>query len=368
MIIAGCVAQAENQEMIKREPFIDAVVGPQAYHKINEIVKNFEKNSKVEETDFDTISKFNYFDNIKITNNRISSYLTIQEGCDKFCNFCVVPYTRGPEYSRPFKKILSEVEKLINNGTKEIIFLGQNVNAYYFEEQSKKYRLSNLINEVSKYSEIERIRYITSHPRDMTDDLILSYSNKKLMPLVHLPIQSGSNKILKLMNRKHTVEKYIEVYEKLKKINSNIEISSDFIISYPGETDKDFLETLNLIDKIRFINSYSFIFSPRPGTVASKLELINKDISQERLEIMQKKLFDIQKFKNKSFENKIIDVLVENKLKDQNKFFGRNKYMSSVIFNGSQKNIGKIVKIQIESSNQNNLFGKILNNTKEKAA
>ncbi len=368
MIVAGCVAQAENQEMIKREPFIDAVVGPQAYHKINEIVKNFEKNSKVEETDFDTISKFNYFDNIKITNNRISSYLTIQEGCDKFCNFCVVPYTRGPEYSRPFKKILSEVEKLINNGTKEIIFLGQNVNAYYFEEQSKKYRLSNLINEVSKYSEIERIRYITSHPRDMTDDLILSYSNKKLMPLVHLPIQSGSNKILKLMNRKHTVEKYIEVYEKLKKINSNIEISSDFIISYPGETDKDFLETLNLIDKIRFINSYSFIFSPRPGTVASKLELINKDISQERLEIMQKKLFDIQKFKNKSFENKIIDVLVENKLKDQNKFFGRNKYMSSVIFNGSQKNIGKIVKIQIESSNQNNLFGKILNNTKEKAA
>jgi len=368
MIVAGCVAQAENQEMIKREPFIDAVVGPQAYHKINEIVKNFEKNSKVEETDFDTISKFNYFDNIKITNNKISSYLTIQEGCDKFCNFCVVPYTRGPEYSRPFKKILSEVEKLINNGTKEIIFLGQNVNAYYFEEQSKKYRLSNLINEVSKYSEIERIRYITSHPRDMTDDLILSYSNKKLMPLVHLPIQSGSNKILKLMNRKHTVEKYIEVYEKLKKINSNIEISSDFIISYPGETDRDFLETLNLIDKIRFINSYSFIFSPRPGTVASKLELINKDISQERLEIMQKKLFDIQKFKNKSFENKIIDVLVENKLKDQNKFFGRNKYMSSVIFNGSQKNIGKIVKIQIESSNQNNLFGKILNNTKEKAA
>ena len=368
MIVAGCVAQAENQEMIKREPFIDAVVGPQAYHKINEIVKNFEKNSKVEETDFDTISKFNYFDNINITNNKISSYLTIQEGCDKFCNFCVVPYTRGPEYSRPFKKILSEVEKLINNGTKEIIFLGQNVNAYYFEEQSKKYRLSNLINEVSKYSEIERIRYITSHPRDMTDDLILSYSNKKLMPLVHLPIQSGSNKILKLMNRKHTVEKYIEVYDNLKKINSNIEISSDFIISYPGETDKDFLETLNLIDKIRFINSYSFIFSPRPGTVASKLELINKDISQQRLEIIQKKLFDIQKFKNKSFENKIIDVLVENKLKDQNKFFGRNKYMSSVIFNGSQKNIGKIVKIQIESSNQNNLFGKILNNTKEKAA
>ena len=329
VIVSGCVAQAESDEMIKREPYIDIVIGPQSYHKITDLILNYErKKIKINETEFDVVKKFDELKKTSNSQNKISSFLTIQEGCDKFCNFCVVPYTRGPEYSRPFKKILSEVEKLINNGTKEIIFLGQNVNAYYFEEQSKKYRLSNLINEVSKYSEIERIRYITSHPRDMTDDLILCYSNKKLMPLVHLPIQSGSNKILKLMNRKHTVEKYIEVYEKLKKINSNIEISSDFIISYPGETDKDFLETLNLIDKIRFINSYSFIFSPRPGTVASKLELINKDISQERLEIMQKKLFDIQKFKNKSFENKIIDVLVENKLKDQNKFFGRNSTMT----------------------------------------
>ena len=202
----------------------------------------------------------------------------------------------------------------------------------------------------------------------MTDDLIYCYTNKKLMPLLHLPIQSGSNKILKLMNRKHTIEQYIEIYNNLKKINPNIEISSDFIISYPGETDKDFLDTLNLIDKIKFINSYSFIFSPRPGTVASKLKLIDKDVSKERLQIIQKKLFDIQKFKNKSFENKIIDVLVENKLKNQNKLFGRNKYMNSVIFEGSEKNIGKIMEVKIESSNQNNLFGKILNNTKERAA
>jgi len=186
--------------------------------------------------------------------------------------------------------------------------------------------------------------------------------------LVHLPIQSGSNKILKLMNRKHTVEQYIEIYNNLKKINSDIEISSDFIISYPGETDKDFLDTLNLIDKIKFINSYSFIFSPRPGTIASKLNLIDKDVSKERLQIIQKKLFDNQKFKNKSFENRIIDVLVENKLKDQNKLFGRNKYMNSVILEGLEKNIGKITKVKIESSNQNNLFGKILNNTKERAA
>ena len=368
MIVAGCVAQAENQEMIKREPFIDAVVGPQAYHKINEIVKNFEKNSKVEETDFDTISKFNYFDNIKITNNKISSYLTIQEGCDKFCNFCVVPYTRGPEYSRPFKKILSEVEKLINNGTKEIIFLGQNVNAYYFEEQSKKYRLSNLINEVSKYSEIERIRYITSHPRDMTDDLILSYSNKKLMPLVHLPIQSGSNKVLKLMNRGHKVEKYFDIYEKLKKINSKIEFSSDFIIGHPGETEEDFNDTLNFLNKIKFINSYSFIFSPRPGTPASYLDLIDYEVAKDRLIKVQKILFKYQLEHNESFLGKKIDVLVENRMKKNQMYFGRNKYLNGVIFDGNNKLIGQTVKIKIDKVNQNNLFGKIYSNSDMKAA
>ena len=366
MIVAGCVAQAENQEMIKREPFIDAVVGPQAYHKINEIVKNFEKNSKVEETDFDTISKFNYFDNINITNNKISSYLTIQEGCDKFCNFCVVPYTRGPEYSRPFKKILSEVEKLINNGTKEIIFLGQNVNAYYFEEKSKKYRLSNLINEVSKYSEIERIRYITSHPRDMTDDLISCYSNKKLMPLVHLPIQSGSNKILKLMNRKHTVEKYMDVYHNLKKINSDIEISSDFIISYPGETDEDFLETLNLIDKIKFINSYSFIFSPRPGTKAAKLEQIDEKISKERLIIFQNFCEEIKLKYRKELFKKTSNVLFENRVGKKNEFFGRDLFSNSVITKSEKDLTGQIIEIKILSGNQNTLFGKICNESLKK--
>ena len=370
VIVAGCVAQAENEEIIKREPYVDAVVGPQAYHKINQIIKNFEFDytKKVEETEFDSLSKFNFFDKIKTKNEKISSYLTVQEGCDKFCHFCVVPFTRGPEFSRPIKKILYETEKLIKNGTKEIILLGQNVNAYNFQEKSKKYRLSNLIDEISKYSEIERIRFITSHPRDMTDDLIATYSNKKLMPLLHLPIQSGSNRILKLMNRKHTVEQYIDTYNKLKKVNSDVEISSDFIIAYPGETNDDFTNTLSLIDRIKFINSYSFIFSPRPGTVASKLKTIDKDISKERLKIIQKKLFDNQIYKNKTFENKIIDVLVENKIEGQKNLFGRNKYMNSVIFKGSEKNIGKIIKVKIETSNQNNLFGKLLSKEREKAA
>ena len=247
VVIAGCVAQAENQEMINREPYIDIVIGPQSYHKINDKLINFVKDKKIEETEFDTVSKFNYFDNIVNKNSKISSFLTIQEGCDKFCSFCVVPYTRGPEYSRPFDKIILEAEELIKNGAKEIILLGQNVNAYTFKEKIKEYRISDIINTLSSYSELKRIRYTTSHPRDMTDDLIECYStSKKLMPFVHLPIQSGSNKILKLMNRKHTVEDYIDIYEKLKKINPKIEFSSDFIIAYPGEEEKDFEATFDL--------------------------------------------------------------------------------------------------------------------------
>ena len=369
MIVAGCVAQAENQEMLKREPYIDVVIGPQSYHKINDLLKKFVSNDQKEETEFDTITKFEYFDKIKNESNKISAFLTIQEGCDKFCHFCVVPYTRGPEYSRPFNKILSEAEILIKNGAKEITLLGQNVNAYSYIENSKEYRISNLINELEKYSELQRIRYTTSHPRDMTDDLINCYANnKKLMPFVHLPIQSGSNKILKLMNRKHTVEEYMNTYEKIKKINSEIEFSSDFIISYPGETNDDFNETLELVKKIKFINSYSFIFSPRPGTKAAELKLIDNEISKERLKKIQKYLFNHQISMNRSFEKKSIEVLVENKIQGQQKLFGRNKYLNSVIFDGDENNIGKMLKVKIESSNQNSLFGKIENNKSMRAA
>ena len=358
MIVAGCVAQAENEEMLKREPFIDVVIGPQSYHKINKILEGFEEKKKKEETEFDTIQKFQYFDEIKNTSNKISSFLTIQEGCDKFCHFCVVPFTRGPEYSRPFKKIINEAEDLIKNGVKEITLIGQNVNAYKHEENSKIYKISNLINELEKFSELERIRYTTSHPRDMTDDLIDCYStSKKLMPFLHLPIQSGSNKILKLMNRKHTVEQYLDVYDKLKKINSSIELSSDFIIAYPGETEEDYNDTIRLIKKIKFINSYSFIFSPRPGTRASELQLIDNEISKDRLKNLQQILFSQQMEMNKSFQNKSVDVLVENEIKQQNKLFGRNKYLNSVIFKGDKKNIGKIIKVKIDSCNQNSLFG-----------
>jgi len=370
VIVAGCVAQAENQEMLKREPYIDIVIGPQSYHKINEAILKHSKNKKKEEeTEFDTISKFNYLSKIKNKDSKVSSFLTIQEGCDKFCHFCVVPYTRGPEYSRPFKQIIDEAKELIESGAKEIILLGQNVNAYKFEDNNKEYKLSDLLLELNGFDQIERVRYTTSHPKDMTEDLINVYKkSSKLMPLVHLPVQSGSNKILKLMNRKHTIEEYLKVYESLKEINPNVEFSSDFIIGYPGEDEDDFNKTMELIEKIGFINSYSFIFSARPGTVAADLTQVNAVKSKERLEIIQKRLFENQIKKNKSLENKILNVLVENIMKDGIKLFGRTEYMTSVIFDGDIGNIGKIVQVEITSSNQNSLFGKLVESSKKKVA
>ena len=370
VIVAGCVAQAENQEMLKREPYIDIVIGPQSYHKINEAILKHSKNKKKEEeTEFDTISKFNYLSKIKNKDSKVSSFLTIQEGCDKFCHFCVVPYTRGPEYSRPFKQIIDEAKELIDSGAKEIILLGQNVNAYKFQDNDREYKLSDLLLELNGFDQIERVRYTTSHPKDMTEDLINVYKkSSKLMPLVHLPVQSGSNKILKSMNRKHTIEEYLKVYESLKEINPNVEFSSDFIIGYPGEDEDDFNKTMELIEKIGFINSYSFIFSARPGTVAADLTQVNAVKSKERLEIIQKRLFENQIKKNKSLENKILNVLVENIMKDGIKLFGRTEYMTSVIFDGDIDNIGKIVQVEITSSNQNSLFGKLVESSKKKVA
>ena len=369
MIIAGCVAQAESDEMIKREPYIDIIIGPQSYHKINKIIENFNFIKKEELTEFDTENKFNYLDKIKNNDSSVSSFLTIQEGCDKFCSFCVVPYTRGPEFSRPFKKIIEEAERLIKNGSKELTLLGQNVNAYLYKDGNKNYKLSDLILELDKISDLKRIRYTTSHPKDMTDDLIECYSSsKKLMPFVHLPIQSGSDKILKLMNRNHSVEKYLKVHRLIKKINNQVEFSSDFIIGYPGELDKDFNDTMELIENIKFINSYSFIFSPRPGTPASKLKPVENEIAKERLIKIQKVLEGHQIKKNENLIGKSIEVLVENKLKNQNKYFGRNVFLNSVIFEGKKKYIGELVNIKIKKINRNTLFGKIDENKKMRAA
>ena len=362
VILAGCVAQAENSEIQKREPYIDIVIGPQSYHKINEkILEQLSKKEKIEETEFDSIEKFNYLSEIKNSDNKISSFLTIQEGCDKFCSFCVVPFTRGPEYSRPPERILEEAEQIVSNGVREITLLGQNVNAYNYDKNNKTYKLSDLILNLEKLKDLKRIRYTTSHPRDMTDDLIECYStSKKLMPLVHLPVQSGSNKILKLMNRKHTVEDYLNVYKKIKKTNPNTVFASDFIVAYPEETDVDFKDTMDLINEVGFTNSFSYIFSPRPGTVASNLRQIDKDKAKERLKIIQDKLFYFQNEKNKKYINKTIDVLVENKTKVNNQYFGRAEDITPVFVDCNENITGETIKVNVTKTNKVNLFGSMV--------
>ena len=369
IIVAGCVAQAESEEMLKREPYIDMVIGPQSYHKINDQILNyFRENKKINLTEFNVTKKFDKLEKIKNSNSKISSFLTIQEGCDKFCNFCVVPYTRGPEYSRPFDQVINEAKSLVENGSKEITLLGQNVNAYHFISDGKEYKLSNLLLELEKIKDLVRVRFTTSHPKDMTKDLIDCFNNcSKLMPFLHLPVQSGSNKILKLMNRKHDIKFYYSIIEKLKKINSNIDFSSDFIVGYPEEDDEDFEKTMNLVKKIEFINSYSFIFSARPGTPAAKLQKIDSNVTKNRLGIIQDQLFNLQLNKNKELEEKKIEILVENKLKNQNSFFGRTRKMTPVIFESTSCNPGDLIHVEIISSNQNNLFGKHMEN-KFKAA
>ena len=241
VLVTGCVAQAEGDIILKKEKYIDAVLGPQSLHQINDLISSLEKKFKPTNlTEFDVIEKFDSLNSLKNSDNKISSFLTIQEGCDKFCKFCVVPYTRGPEYSRSIKELLLEANQLVENGAKEISLLGQNVNAYNYEKK----RLSDLILEISKIKDLKRIRYTTSHPRDFTEDLIEVHKNcEKLMPLVHLPVQSGSDKILKAMNRKHTINEYLHIVDKLRKVKPNIKFSSDFIIGYPSETLKDFKKT-----------------------------------------------------------------------------------------------------------------------------
>ena len=360
VLVTGCVAQAEGDILLKKERYIDAVIGPQSYHQIHDTILKLEKKTtQLNFTEFDVIEKFDKLNSFKNSDNKISSFLTIQEGCDKFCKFCVVPYTRGPEYSRSFKEIMLEANQLVNNGSKEITLLGQNVNAYNFD--SKK--LSDIISEISKIKNLKRIRYTTSHPRDFSKDLIEVHKNcEKLMPLVHLPVQSGSNKVLKAMNRKHTIKEYLKVVEKLIEFKPNIKFSSDFIIGYPTETYEDFQQTLKLMNNIKFINSYSFIFSARPGTPAYNLEMVSEKEAKKRLIEFQFLADKIKINYRKELINKNAKVLFENKAKNKNKYFGRDEYFNSVIVESKSNLIGKIKDVKILTVNQNTLFGEIISN------
>ncbi len=362
LLVAGCVAQAEGDIILKREKYIDGVVGPQSYHEISKILKNLErKKTRINSTNFDVVEKFDKLNLIKNTDSKISSFLTIQEGCDKFCKFCVVPYTRGAEYSRSFSEIILEANQLVDNGAKEITLLGQNVNAYNSENK----KLSDIIYKLQSIKELKRIRYTTSHPKDVTKDLIKAHEDcNKLMPLLHLPVQSGSSNILKKMNRKHNIEEYLEIIKKLKIKKNCIEFSSDFIIAYPGETEKDFQETLRLMQKVKFINSYSFIFSPRPGTPASELKLIENDVAKKRLKEFQILADRIKKNYRKKLIKAELNILFENKLKNGNQYFGRDEHYNSVIVDSNNDLTGKILKVKINDFNHNTLFGKIIDNKK----
>ena len=364
VLITGCVAQAEGDILLEREKYIDAIVGPQSYHEINKIILSIkDKDKKINLTEFEAIEKFDELKLIKNSNSKISSFLTIQEGCDKFCKFCVVPYTRGPEYSRPISEIISEAKQLVYNGSREIILLGQNVNAYNFKNK----RLSDLLYLLSEIKNLQRIRYTTSHPKDFTLDLIEAHGKcAKLMPLLHLPVQSGSTKILKNMNRNHSIKQYLEIINRLKEKNSSIKFSSDFIIAYPGETKDDFEKTISLVKEVGFINSYSFIFSPRPGTPAGNLQEVDTKIAKERLFIFQHIADEIKKNYRKKLINSNAKVLFENKMKNENKFFGRDEYFNSVIVNSSEDLTGKIRNVKINQCNQNTLFGEVITNTQHK--
>jgi tRNA-2-methylthio-N6-dimethylallyladenosine synthase len=364
VLISGCVAQAEGDILLKQEDYIDAVVGPQSYHQINDIILNLEKKSKkVNSTEFDVIEKFDTLNSIKNTDNKVSTFLTIQEGCDKFCKFCVVPYTRGPEFSRSINELEIEAKQLVRNGSREITLLGQNVNAYNYKGK----KLSDLILKIAEIDDLKRIRYTTSHPADFTEDLIQAHKDcKKLMPLIHLPVQSGSNKILAKMNRKHTIEQYLKIIDKLKKVNKDIKLSSDFIVSYPGETEHDFEKTLELMKKVKFINSYSFIFSARPGTPSFNLKKINNSLSKERLRIFQNLAKKIKTKYRQTLLSKSIPVLFENKTKIDNKYFGRDEFFNSVIVESNEDLTGQIKNVRIKELSQNTLFGEIKSKLIEK--
>ncbi len=363
-LVTGCVAQAEGEFLLNREKYIDAVIGPQSYHEISKILLNIDSlKKKVNSTEFNVIEKFDKLNLIKNSDSNVSAFLTIQEGCDKFCKFCVVPYTRGAEFSRSIDEIVAESKSLVDSGAREIILLGQNVNAFNY----KNSKLSNLIKEISKINDLKRIRYTTSHPNDFSEDLILAHQKiNKLMPLIHLPVQSGSNKILKNMNRKHTIEKYLELTNRLIKINPRIKFSSDFIIGYPGETEKDFEETLKIIDEVKYINIFSFIFSPRPGTPASKMEVIDSKITKERLKIFQNKASELKIKYRKNLINTEVSVLFENRIKNSSKFFGRDEHFNSVVVESNEDLKGKIENIRVSKINKNTLFGELLKKTKKK--
>lgn len=352
--VAGCVAQAEGEEIISRAPYVDIVVGPQAYHQLPELIARTDR--KGIKLDFTADEKF---DALPLSQNTgSSSFLTVQEGCDKFCTFCVVPYTRGAEYSRPYADVIDEAKRLADNGAVEITLLGQNVNAYHSEKKT----LADVIYAIADMPQIKRIRYMTSHPRDMQEDLIQAHGDcQKLMPFLHLPIQSGADNVLKLMNRKHKAEFYLDIISRLRKNRPDLAFSSDFIVGFPGETDKDFEETLELVRQVEYSQCYSFKYSPRPGTPGALIEeTVPEELKSERLTRLQELLFAQQLAYNLNSVGKIMPVLFDRKGKHEGQLLGKTEYMQSVHLNAPAEFYGTIAPVRITRAQQNGLSGEII--------
>ena len=352
--VTGCVAQAESLEIFDRQPAVDFIIGPQSYHKLPDIISKLENGERnIIQTSFEASDKFNSISSLTGI-IKPSAFVTIQEGCDKFCTFCVVPYTRGKEVSRSQNDILNEIREIAAKGTKEVILLGQNVNAYNFEGVS----LSSLIYSISQIVEIERIRFMTSHPKDMTDELINAFGNvPKLMPFLHLPVQSGSSKILKSMNRGHVVEEYVEIINRLRSVRKDICFSSDFIVGYPGETDEDFQETMNLCERVKFAQAYSFNYSSRPGTPASRKQALDEKLKKKRLHALQELLNGQQTDFLEKQKNRQHNVLFEKKGRGKNEYVGRTEQFSPVTVVSKENLVGQIRRVKINSIMSHSLKG-----------
>lgn len=361
MAVSGCVAQAEGEFIMERASCIDMVFGPQTYHQLPEMVMQA-SGERVVNTDFPTESKFDHLpeDN---DNQGPAAFLSVQEGCDKFCTFCVVPYTRGSEYSRPPESVLDEAHKLLERGTREITLLGQNVNAYHGQDsKGHVWNLAKLIEEVAKIDGIERIRYTTSHPRDMDDALIEAHRDiDKLMPYLHLPIQSGSNKILEAMNRKHKASKYIEIIEKLHKARPDIALSSDFIVGFPGETDQDFEDTMQIVKDVTYASAYSFKYSKRPGTPGAALtNQVLEPIKAKRLEKLQTLLNEQQLAFNQKTCGLELPILFERKGQKDGQLQGRTPYNQAINVPANERLLGEIIPVRIETASPNSLTGSVV--------
>ena len=369
IVVAGCVAQAEGSEIINRQPIVDIVVGPQTYHKLPEFLSRIQKkSSRIVDTNFPIENKFDSLHHNREVAN-VTSFLSIQEGCDKFCSFCVVPYTRGLEYSRPASDIINEAKILLKKGAKEICLLGQNVNAYSSVQNKKSWNLARLIREIANLEGVKRLRYMTSHPIDMSDDLIRAHGEVSfLMPYLHLPIQSGDDDILKRMNRGYNVKLYLDIINKLRIVRDDIAFSSDFIIGFPGETDQAFNNTLKLIKEVNYAQAYSFKYSRRPGTPGSIMkQQISEEIKDERLSILQQLLNKQQIDFNCSFKGKELEVLLEKPGKKDGQLVGKSPYLQSIYVNSKTNKIGDLLKLKIMSTTKNSLEGKLIKKSFEES-